>query len=344
MTTSALAAQAALEFRFGAALDEALDSLLPAPTEGGTSGGGGEPLFGDEQMSHAAHATTLALNRLNANPSQAAILRDTALRHVADRFEGGRDRLAWCTAQLKAGAAILGAIETTLYQPPTRKDFLFFPSDACRERLLGYIQAAVATVEVAIFSLTDDRIRDALLAVHRRGVKVRVISDNETSLNEGSDIMQLAEAGVATVVDHDLPGRGAGGGAAKAAAVKRHSSDEGGVKRHMHNKFVVCDGRLLLTGSFNFTYAASSKNFENLLVTDDSFYVQRYSKEFETLWTSFWGSTYEDKASTQQAVVRLQAIMRGRKARRMSVEMGRATKRSSFTQGLGMESFPALGS
>ena len=60
--------------------------------------------------------------------------------------------------------------------PPSFKDFLFFPSDACRDRLLSYIHKAAVSVEVAIFSLTDDRICEALVSAHRRGVRVRVIS------------------------------------------------------------------------------------------------------------------------------------------------------------------------
>ena len=104
---------------------------------------------------------------------------------------------------------------------------------------------------------------------------------------------------------------------------------------HAPRQFVICDSHLLLTGSFNFTYAASSKNYENLMATDDSFFVQRYCAEFEKLWKSFWGSTYEDQTTRQQAVVTLQAIHRGRRARKSIVAIK--------SMDLGMESFPSLG-
>jgi phosphatidylserine/phosphatidylglycerophosphate/cardiolipin synthase-like enzyme len=56
---------------------------------------------------------------------------------------------------------------------------------------------------------------------------------------------------------------------------------------HMHNKFMVVDGVFLLTGSFNWTFQAGANNQENLLVVDHPFYIERYTAEFEKLWTQF---------------------------------------------------------
>ena len=367
MSSQALAEQAVLQVRFGEVVDGIFDRILPED--------GAVPGITDAQMVSASEAVTAALNKLPLKPRQAGLLLDTALSHAADRFVDGD--VARGSAHLRLAAAILGSIELALFQPPSFKDFLFFPSDACRDRLLSYIHKAAVSVEVAIFSLTDDRICEALVSAHRRGVRVRVISDNETALNEGSDVMKLAEAGVATVVDCDLasPARSGGKGHQQGGV-----GGDSAIKRHMHNKvtaptprpaqmrlpalttklafcsllmplmllrstlssvlhaprqFVICDSHLLLTGSFNFTYAASSKNYENLMATDDSFFVQRYCAEFEKLWKSFWGSTYEDQTTRQQAVVTLQAIHRGRRARKSIVAIK--------SMDLGMESFPSLG-
>lgn len=46
----------------------------------------------------------------------------------------------------------------------------------------------------------------------------------------------------------------------------------------MHHKFAIVDHRLLLTGSFNWTY---NSNAENLLVTDESCVVAVFQREFE---------------------------------------------------------------
>lgn len=48
----------------------------------------------------------------------------------------------------------------------------------------------------------------------------------------------------------------------------------------MHHKFAIVDDRLLLTGSFNWTY---NSNAENLLLTDDTAALTAYRDEFERL-------------------------------------------------------------
>lgn len=55
----------------------------------------------------------------------------------------------------------------------------------------------------------------------------------------------------------------------------------------MHDKFMVVDGKFVLTGSFNWTFQAGSSNQENVLVVDHPYYCEKYSKEFDTLWLNF---------------------------------------------------------
>jgi phosphatidylserine/phosphatidylglycerophosphate/cardiolipin synthase-like enzyme len=43
-----------------------------------------------------------------------------------------------------------------------------------------------------------------------------------------------------------------------------------------HNKIIITDGYLVLTGSFNFTRAAEEHNAENLLVINDPVLAQQY--------------------------------------------------------------------
>lgn len=55
----------------------------------------------------------------------------------------------------------------------------------------------------------------------------------------------------------------------------------------MHNKFVVIDGRILITGSFNWTTQAVTSNQENLCIIDNEELAKKYTAEFERLWKSF---------------------------------------------------------
>ena len=56
---------------------------------------------------------------------------------------------------------------------------------------------------------------------------------------------------------------------------------------HMHHKFAVIDGRLLLNGSFNWTRSAVLENRENVVVTDNPALVAAFNREFERLSKEF---------------------------------------------------------
>jgi len=137
----------------------------------------------------------------------------------------------------------------------------FSPGESCRQRIIGLCRAARSSVDVCVFTLADDLLAAELLAVHRRGLRLRLISDDDKRLDAGSDVERLAAAGVEVRLDRGLP--------------------------HMHHKFALFDGRLLLSGSFNWTRSASTANHENLLVIEHAGLVADYQAEFERLWQRF---------------------------------------------------------
>lgn len=137
----------------------------------------------------------------------------------------------------------------------------FAPRQDCALRLRELFDAAGKSVDVCVFTITDDRITRAILRAHRRGVAVRIVSDDLKALDPGSDVHRLAEAGIPLRTDR--------------------SED------HMHHKFAVFDQRLLVTGSYNWTRSAAEGNRENLAVTDDRQLVAAFTEEFARLWTEF---------------------------------------------------------
>jgi phosphatidylserine/phosphatidylglycerophosphate/cardiolipin synthase-like enzyme len=52
----------------------------------------------------------------------------------------------------------------------------------------------------------------------------------------------------------------------------------------MHHKFAIIDNHLLLTGSYNWTFAANNKNEENLMIIDDPEVIAQYQNQFKKLW------------------------------------------------------------
>lgn len=54
-------------------------------------------------------------------------------------------------------------------------------------------------------------------------------------------------------------------------------------KGFMHHKFCIIDSDLLITGSYNWTYYAETRNIENIVVSDDAKLIDAYCDEFSRL-------------------------------------------------------------
>ncbi|QWP77925.1 hypothetical protein J5226_05830 [Lysobacter sp. K5869] len=166
------------------------------------------------------------------------------------------DSLRWLEQVVKTLDAVA--------EPPTLVSSAFFaPGDACLRKLRELCRSAKRSVEVCVYTISDDRLSDEILACHKRGLNVRVISDNDKRYDEGSDVSRLIELGVPLRID-DSP-------------------------YHMHHKFALFDGRVLANGSFNWTRSATTSNEENLVVTDDANLVRSFSGHFEALWEKYAG-------------------------------------------------------
>ncbi|PNW74265.1 hypothetical protein CHLRE_13g591900v5 [Chlamydomonas reinhardtii] len=128
-------------------------------------------------------------------------------------------------------------------------------------RFLDYLGSATRTLDICVFTITNDDISDVVLELHNKGVRVRIISDNDQAHTQGSDIDKFRQAGIAVRQD-------------KTAA-------------HMHHKFAIIDGRLLLNGSFNWTRQAVTANNENVTVLSDPKLIASFQQQFDKLWDMF---------------------------------------------------------
>jgi cardiolipin hydrolase len=134
----------------------------------------------------------------------------------------------------------------------------FSPGEECLNAILESIGAAQAALDICVFTISDDRITSAILAAHRKGIPIRLLTDNEKLFDKGSDIQQLVRAGLEVKVDN--------------------------TRNHMHHKFAVIDHKYVLTGSYNWTRSAALYNHENVLVTAEAHVVEGYAREFDRLW------------------------------------------------------------
>jgi phosphatidylserine/phosphatidylglycerophosphate/cardiolipin synthase-like enzyme len=121
--------------------------------------------------------------------------------------------------------------------------------------VISLFNQAKKTAHVAIYSLTEPNIVNAMIAANKRGVKVAVVADKTESknANKAAIIMKLTQAGV----DVRL-------------AVRQTAL--------MHNKVGIFDGQTICTGSFNWTNNAEKNNDENLLVVDGADLAADYEK------------------------------------------------------------------
>ena len=55
---------------------------------------------------------------------------------------------------------------------------MFFPNKANVNKLIGWLNKAKKTLDIAVFSVSNDDIVRAVVAKHKAGVKVRVITDD----------------------------------------------------------------------------------------------------------------------------------------------------------------------
>ncbi len=135
----------------------------------------------------------------------------------------------------------------------------FTPSLSCEQKIADLIDEAKNSIDVAVFSINNDNIVKALKDAHRRGVKVRILTDKMSSGQKSSKTIDMYQAGLNIKVN------------------SAHKLE--------HNKFAVFDGNKVVTGSYNWTNSATDKNSENcLFILEQNQVVIDYHNRFNELW------------------------------------------------------------
>lgn len=129
------------------------------------------------------------------------------------------------------------------------------PKFDCAIAVIDLFNQAKKTAHVAIYSLTEPNIVNAMIEAHKRGVEVAVVVDKTESKNASMAIMikKLVQAGVDIRI-----------------ATRQRSL--------MHNKIAVIDNHIVCTGSFNWTVSAEKLNDENLIVIEGTDVAADYEK------------------------------------------------------------------
>lgn len=135
----------------------------------------------------------------------------------------------------------------------------FSPDDGVAARLVELVDAAESSIYFMAFSFTSDELAEALLARSAAGVVVSgVFEADQVESNTGGEYANLLQAGLDVRLD--------------------------GNPKNMHHKVIILDERTVVTGSYNFSRSAETRNDENVLIIHDSAIASQYLAEFERVY------------------------------------------------------------
>ena len=135
----------------------------------------------------------------------------------------------------------------------------FSPKGGIAEEIIKQIDSAEAYVDTAMYSFTYESIAEAIIRAKNRGVQIRIPMDKGQSQGKSSKYKFLLDNDIAIIQD-------------------RHA----GI---MHNKIAIIDGRILFTGSYNWSKSAEERNEENLLeFIDEEEIIEIYQERLDYLW------------------------------------------------------------
>lgn len=130
----------------------------------------------------------------------------------------------------------------------------FSPKGGCTAACVATLNAAKRTIYVQAYSFTSAPIAKALADARKRGVTIEAILDKSQRSEKYTEADFIAHAGIPTLID------------------ARHAI--------AHNKIMIVDAEIAITGSFNFTKSAEENNAENLLIIRDHALAARYYKNW----------------------------------------------------------------
>lgn len=131
-------------------------------------------------------------------------------------------------------------------------------TNKCEKWTITLINESHKTIDIAIYSINNTNIIEALLEAKKKGIKIRILTDRLQAFGKSSKVELLHNMGF---------------------DIRVHSHD-----RIMHHKFAIFDRIKASEGSFNWTYSAANKNAEDCNIFDVNNDIKTLQKRFNKLW------------------------------------------------------------
>jgi len=157
---------------------------------------------------------------------------------------------------------------------------VFARSQSIAEFIEGLLADARVSIDAALHRFNSQVLAQALLDAHARGVRIRLLTDRSKYAESSATQKLLSSCGFPIRVTHGRDGEDS----------------------KMHHKFAVVDGRLVITGSYNWTFASERRNHENVVILREAKLTETFLSEFEALWSdSDDASEPEGKGETRNS-------------------------------------------
>ncbi len=190
---------------------------------------------------------------ITLEPEDRSYLRNQAFNLVRDHMHQAGDVIRL----MKWLEKVVRLVDKSYNTNPVDFTAHFSPGDDCRNAIIALLNAARIRVDICVFTISDNRITEAIKSVHQRKVDVRILTDNDKANDRGSDVYTLQQQGIPVCMDAS--------------------------PKHMHHKFALIDQQLV-NGSFNWTRSASDYNQENIVISNHAGLVKAFSGAFDELW------------------------------------------------------------
>jgi phosphatidylserine/phosphatidylglycerophosphate/cardiolipin synthase-like enzyme len=156
------------------------------------------------------------------------------------------------------GTTTFSRTETQVIDESTVSGVYFSPHGGCENQIISWINKANSSLHILIYSFTLDEVREALIQAHNRSVQVEVVFERKNINESGGEYQNLKNAGVTVRTDGNL--------------------------ELMHDKIMIVDGKVVLTGSYNWTSSAENDNNENVILITSDTIATAYENEFQRIW------------------------------------------------------------
>jgi phosphatidylserine/phosphatidylglycerophosphate/cardiolipin synthase-like enzyme len=135
----------------------------------------------------------------------------------------------------------------------------FSPDDRFRsQHLIPLLQAAKQSVHFMAFAFTSRDIGNTLSDLKQQGIEIKGVVDSSQSGASAAQYDDLKNKGIDVLLDGNL--------------------------QKLHHKVMIIDHRYVVTGSYNFSQNAETRNDENSVIIDNTTLASRYEQEFTRVY------------------------------------------------------------